>query len=266
MTMISPDANRPWECSNTHDLLVRLIGYEMGLHPERHIEEIRSWRENIVEYFDDCFLRFRGNESVLEIGSGCGFTSRAIARRVKTLCCVDISESFLQFARAECAGIPNIQFHCGSYIDLGFIPGASIDAVIASAVLIHADMFSLNLFFSELARVLRPGGRVVFDFLDANRLSAADPLFAQHTNEYRRDPSNFPELCKWNSGSAIVRIAEHYGFVVNLTPQDGVSNTVLLAVFGRASGWRLRLATAWRTWRFDMKHPVDVMRPPKLVE
>jgi SAM-dependent methyltransferase len=250
-----------WEGASTHELLVMLIGYEMGRNPERHLDAIRTWRGNIVEYFDRCFLRLAGTESALEIGSGCGFTSRELARRVARLQCLDVSESFLAFARDECADVPNVSFQRGTYTDLSAIDPASVDAVLASAVFIHADLYSIDRFFSELARVVRDGGRVVFDFLDANRLEAGSGLFRQHAKEYRQNPAKYGELCKWNSGVALRRIARAHGFAVAVFPEPGRANSVLLAVRGQPSSLALKLSTAARMQHFLFTRPRHFLVP-----
>ncbi len=250
-----------WEGASTHELLVMLIGYEMGYFPERHLAAIRAWRGNIIDYFDRCFLRLGGTEAALEIGSGCGFTSRALARRVARLHCVDVSDSFLAFARHECADVPNVSFHRGTYTELDFIPPGSMDVVIASAVFIHAELFAIDRFFAELARVVREGGRVVFDFLDASRLAAGDKLFRQHAEEYRLDPAKHAELCKWNSGVAVRRIARSHGFAAAVFHERGRANAVLLAVRGRKSSLALKLATALRVQRFALSHPRSYLAP-----
>ncbi len=261
--MITANNDSLWEGNNLHDLLVLLIGFELGPTPELHVDKIRAWRSNIIDFFDECFLQFRGSETVLEIGSGCGFTSRAIAPRVKRLECIDLSETFLSFARDECAAIENINFHRCSYTDLAHLADASIDSVVASAVFIHTDLYAVNLFFAELARVVKPGGRVAFDFLDANRLKPSESLFRQHTNEYRAKPAAYPELCKWNSGSALVRIAESHGFVATIFPQRGMSNTMFLAQRGRTSRFRLH-ATGWlRMRQFARRYSRDYLNPPR---
>jgi SAM-dependent methyltransferase len=243
-----------------------LIGYEMGRCPERHLDAIRAWRGKIIEYFDRCFLRMSGTEVALEIGSGCGFTSRELARRVGRLHCLDVSDSFLAFARHECADVPNATFHRGTYTDLGSIPPGSVDTVLASAVFIHADLFAIDRFFSELARVVRDGGKVVFDFLDANRLSPSDKLFRQHAEEYRLDPAKYDELCKWNSGIAVRRIARSHGFAAAVLHERGRANAVLLAVRGGKSSLAMKVATSLRVWRFALTHPRSFLVPQAPVE
>jgi len=261
---------KAWEHDSAHDLLIRLIGFSLGPNPELHIEAIRAWRANIVQYFNTCFVRLQGDESALEVGPGFGFTSRALAPRVRQLTCLEVSESFLRYARKECAGIPNISFQHGSYTSLQSIPAGSIDAVVSSAVFIHADMFAFDLFFSEVARILSPRGRVVFDFFDANRLSVSDVLFESHKREYQRDPAGYPELCKWNSGAALSRLATKHGLAGSLFPHGGLgmhigaSHTIFYGTSTRTSHvWR-RVATRHRVRAFFREHGAGFLRPPAI--
>jgi hypothetical protein len=223
--MMESPTKHIWEGTSTHELLVMLIGYEMGRYPENHLDAIRDWRGNIIEYFDRCFLKLTGTEAALEIGSGCGFTSRALARRVARLHCLDVSDSFLAFARHECADVSNVSFHRGTYIDLDTIPPQSIDVVLASAV-----------------------------------------LFRQHAQEYRLEPTKYEELCKWNSGVAVRRIARAHGFAAAVFHQRGCSNAVLLAVRGRKSSSALKLETTLRVKRFELTHPRSFLVPEAPVE
>lgn len=258
-----PEAARtvPWECTDLRELLLRLIGFEFGEQPQEHIPQIRQWRERLVQQFDECFLRLRPTDTLLEIGPGCGFTTRAFASRVARVHAADISQAFLRYARHECADLANVSFQQTSFTDLSYLPDESVDAVVASAVLIHADLFGINALFTELKRVVRPGGRVAFDILDANRLPASNPLFTAHAKLYRDNPGAYPELCKWNSGTAVLELARHHGFVASLFPEPGDPCNFVLAEKGAISEIEQRLATEIRLRDFQQRHPPGYLQP-----
>ncbi|MEK6798171.1 MAG: methyltransferase domain-containing protein [Planctomycetota bacterium] len=98
--------------------------------------------------------------SVLDLGCGAGLDSIILARRVGPAGCVmgiDFSEAMLARARAaaSAAGCSNLTLRLGEAETLP-CPAASIDVAIVNGI------FNLNPFrtavFSELARVMKPGG------------------------------------------------------------------------------------------------------------
>jgi SAM-dependent methyltransferase len=113
-------------------------------------------------------------ETVLDLGSGGGIDVILSAKRVGptgTVYGLDMTEDMLALARrnAEDAGVRNVTFLRG-YIEDIPLPDASVDVVISNCVInLSADK---TLVFAEIARVLRPGGRVgVTDIVAEDRLT-----------------------------------------------------------------------------------------------
>lgn len=107
-------------------------------------------------------------DRVLDVGCGSGAVTRDIARRVgeRGLAVgLDPSLELLAVARrlaAEAGLDDRIEFREGNVLRLPF-PDGSFDVVVCATVLSHVPGGEAAI--SELARVLRPGGRVgVFDF------------------------------------------------------------------------------------------------------
>jgi ubiquinone/menaquinone biosynthesis C-methylase UbiE len=89
--------------------------------------------------------------------------THALAGKVKEVHAVDIAPSMIEQARTLHAGLPNAHFHVGSGADLALFPDASFDFVFSFIVLQHVPDPDVVLgYIREFGRVLRPGGRALF--------------------------------------------------------------------------------------------------------
>ena len=111
-------------------------------------------------------LQLRAGERVLDMGCGGGRHAFAALRHGAAVVALDRSDAELKDARAVMGGMVDAgeiaadvggSVTCGDALDLPF-PDATFDRVVASEVLEHIpdDTGALR----ELARVLRPGGRL----------------------------------------------------------------------------------------------------------
>jgi SAM-dependent methyltransferase len=93
------------------------------------------------------------NAVVLDLGAGyCGFINNIKALRKYAL---DLSPEVCVHAG------PEVTAYVGDVADLSMLGNASLDAVFASNLIEHLDDDPLALTLSEVARVLRPGGRFI---------------------------------------------------------------------------------------------------------
>ena len=198
-------------------MLVSLIGDRFGECPEERLDEIREERSRYAGKFIR-LARIRPSDRVLELGSGCGFGTTAVAARACEVIACDISPAYLEFARQECARLRNVYFLQITNRDLSSIENHSVDVVVSMAVFIHLNLYDIHQYFQEFRRVLKPGGRVAIDFADMNRLfsrvpnRSQDQLFLSHAEFYRNDPTAISGLVQWNSARGIKGIAKNAGF------------------------------------------------------
>jgi arsenite methyltransferase len=154
---------------------------EVAVHPEHefHFETGRQLAERLgypapelaaipaaaidsfagVGYFFDLAAIVAG-ETVLDLGSGSGMDSLLAARLVGPsgqVIGVDMTDAQLDKATGLATGLNNVEFRRG-YIEQAPVPDGSADVVISNGVFnLAPDKAAV---FREVARVLRPGGRL----------------------------------------------------------------------------------------------------------
>jgi SAM-dependent methyltransferase len=126
---------------------------------------------------------FTGTEIALDAGTGTGALAYALAPHVREVVGVDPNEEYLEAARASAP--PNARFARGDAEHLDFGYGA-FDLSASHRVLHHVRRPELVV--SELARVTRPGGRILI----ADQLGSIDPLHTLELDRFERlrDPTH----------------------------------------------------------------------------
>jgi ArsR family transcriptional regulator len=127
---------------------------------ERHYSPGRTWEALARGLIGLCDLG-----DVLDAGAGDGATAELLAPRARTITCIDVSETLIDAARVRLAGHANVR---AEVADLHALPfsDASFDQVLLLNVLTHLRAPAQAL--GELARVLRPGGRLALVTLAAH--------------------------------------------------------------------------------------------------
>jgi ubiquinone/menaquinone biosynthesis C-methylase UbiE len=147
---------------------------------------------------------------VLDAACGPGIVSAEVAPWVRELLGVDATDAMLERARARCIarGLANTRFQIADVASLPFGDG-HFDAALCRLAVHHFPYPEIVL--AELARVLRPAGRLVL----ADIVTADDPAEAKLHNalEQLRDPTHVAML----PAAVLVRQIEAVGLEVTAT-------------------------------------------------
>lgn len=170
---------------------------EHGKKISERAEDIWGWgspagkirAERRANFFVD-LGHFNSSHTLLEIGCGTAlFTEKVYSKTQAKITAIDISEDLLNQAKVK---LPHIDFKLDDAMHLSF-PDNSFDGIFCSSVLHHLNM---NKAILEFARVLKPGGKIVF--AEPNMLNPQ--IFIQ---------KNIPFIKRWMGDSpdetAIVR-------------------------------------------------------------
>jgi len=143
--------------------------------------------------------RLAADEIVLDAGGGAGDLSRALAGRARQFVVADLTGALRDVGRdaAERDGAANVLFVRAELEDLPF-PDRSFDAVLCRFVVHHLADPARAL--AELARVCRPGGRIVVADLVALDEGVAD---RHNALERLRDPSHTTALTEDGLAAAL---------------------------------------------------------------
>jgi len=199
-----------WEARDAKQAADLLAGEYFGDRPEEKLDKIRSAKKKRATYLCKK-LGCNKKSVVLEIGSGMGFTSRYVANEVKQLCCCDISATFLDMAKKECSGVPNIEFSRIDKEPATFsFPDEFFDIIFADAVFIHLNLYDIFWYFSEFQRLVKGRGMVFINVKNASKIDTS--VLTQMADFYREDRDSLKTLLCWNSVDAVITIAEEFGF------------------------------------------------------
>ena len=144
-------------------------------HGARQVESVRAELTRLVT--------FRGDERVLDVGTGAGVLALAVAPFVREVVGVDVVPELLAAARRDAPA--NATFVEGDAEKLPFESG-EFDLVACRRTLHHVRRPELAV--AEIARVTAPGGRVVVN----DQIAPSDPLAGIELDRFERarDPSH----------------------------------------------------------------------------
>ena len=164
-------------------------------------------------------------QTVLDLGSGGGIDVLLSAKRVGPsgkVYGLDMTDEMLALARENRrkAGATNVEFLKG-HIEAIPLPAESIDVVISNCVVnLAADKPSV---FREIARVLRPGGRIgISDIVAEDRLTPAERF---ERGSYAGCIAGALSISEFREGLEAVGMTD-----VSITPTHDVADGILSAI------------------------------------
>jgi ubiquinone/menaquinone biosynthesis C-methylase UbiE len=108
-------------------------------------------------------MGLRGDERVLDYGCGSGAAARHLAKRLRAgggrLTCMDVSERWQRSAKKALRAYPDVEYRRGDVRTMG-LPAESFDVVLVHWMLHDVHPRDRPSIVAELARLLRPGGRL----------------------------------------------------------------------------------------------------------
>jgi len=147
---------------------------------------------------------------VLEVGCGRGVGSEVLLKRLGAarVTAFDIDESMVELARRRLIGHP-VELSVGDACAIEQ-PAASVDAVMDFGIIHHVPDWQQAV--SEIARVLRPGGLVLFEELPRWILDTwAFRTLTVHPRENRFDAGEFAAELARHGLDGVGEIDPHYG-------------------------------------------------------
>lgn len=196
---------KAWEVENDEHALLALAGHST----REEFENDRQQRAQEVMEWCSIKLADRG----FEIGSGEGTVARLLAPRCSSLDCNDISASFIERARENCAQYPNVRFHKIESQYLDHLPAESFEFGYSLNVFIHLNPYDIFNYLQSVRRILKPNGVFYFDACTLGEKTEA--LFLEHAAYYRNNPEQVRGLLNFNHPGMIQRVVGQAGLRVS---------------------------------------------------
>jgi ubiquinone/menaquinone biosynthesis C-methylase UbiE len=182
-----------------------------GMDVNDYEEEVMGWLRPLPILEQVVFPLLREDSVVCELGPGTGRWSRHIAARLARgeLHLVDHSPWLVDFLRAYFRGRPNVRVHLGDGHRLPFERNTWLDLVFATGTLVEFKLGMIYGHSREFYRLLKPGGYVVFDYIDPTTPEGWAHL----------ESGVLPDVYTFHAPQVLDRVFESAGFEIVLRRQ-----------------------------------------------
>lgn len=187
---------------SVEDEILDIVKKYSTVEYDRIIAERKSWpilyhlsalRENIVD-----FLPIQKTEKVLEVGSGCGAITGALARKAGEVTCVDLSKKrslINAYRHSECE---NVTIHVGNFTDVEPELPADYDYICLIGVFEYGQAYiggktPYEDFLKILQKHLAPDGRIVIAIENKYGLKYFAGCKEDHLGSWFSGIENYPE-------------------------------------------------------------------------
>jgi SAM-dependent methyltransferase len=166
----------------------------LGWYPARDLLEVTT-----LPYL-------QASSIVCEVGPGTGRFSRWMLPCISggQLHLVDHSPWMVRFLESYFRTEPRVHVHLGNGQSLPFERERWIDLVFVAGTVIALKLGTIQLYALEFARVLKPGGRLVFDYID--------PTTAEGWAHLQTEGHRLPEVYTYHAPQVIDRVFADAGF------------------------------------------------------
>lgn len=128
----------------------------------------------------------RLDKSLLDLGCGTGFLTAGLLPRAQSIIALDIALPMLQVTRTKLADPANVSYVCADAEQLP-LAGQVVDGVLSNLALQWC--INLETVFTDIKRVLKPGGQLMFSTFGPQTLQELKSAWAEvddynHVNEF----------------------------------------------------------------------------------
>jgi len=176
-------------------------------------------------------IQAQPHEIGLEIGSGTGVHTKYFASLSRHVFTVDVSSGYSDLFFETTRGILNISYQVRSFFPMfPNVEDGSADYGYSSAVFCHMTVYDIYLYFEELGRKIKSGGRFYLNYQNADH--GPTPIFMHFVEEYRRGGEFTPiapAQVQFHSNGFFENVADHHGFSIGTkTVIEGYSEYIFL--------------------------------------
>jgi SAM-dependent methyltransferase len=109
-----------------------------------------------------------------------------------------------RFLQSYFSGCSQVHVHLGDGVSLPMPRAGWVDLVFVAGTVIALKLGTIRLYAVEFARVLKPGGWLVFDYID--------PLRTEGWEHLHTDGARLPDVYTYHAGEVIDRVLHEAGF------------------------------------------------------